>query len=267
MNRFPEEAVFFMDNPGGPLTEDEASRYQRNLLLEGFGPEGQLKLRGARVLVVGLGGLGSPAVLYLAAAGVGQIGLVDGDRVEISNLQRQILYGDEDVGRRKASSAAERIGRRYRNVRLTICEDRLTRRNAVEVLSPYDFIIEATDNFESKFLVNDACIQLGKPFSHAAASGYHGQTMTVIPGAGPCFRCIFGEVPAADAVRSPEEEGTLGTVPGLMGAIQATEAIKYLVGIGRLLVGRLLTWDALSSTPREVLLPPEPSCTLCRTLA
>jgi molybdopterin-synthase adenylyltransferase len=255
-----------MDKPRGPLTEEEQARYQRNLLLEGFGPEGQLKLRRARVLVVGLGGLGSPAVYYLAAAGVGEIGLVDGDRVELSNLQRQILHGDGDVGRRKTTSAAESIGRRYRHVRLTICEDRLTQRNAVELLTPYNFVIEATDNFESKFLVNDVCVRLGKPFSHAAVSGYHGQAMTVIPGAGPCYRCIFGEVPPADAVRSPEEEGTLGTVPGVMGAIQATEAIKYLVGVGRLLVGRLLTWDALSSTPREVALPPKPSCTLCRTL-
>jgi molybdopterin-synthase adenylyltransferase len=255
-----------MDNPRGFLTGDEQARYQRNLMLEGFGPEGQLKLRGARVLVVGLGGLGSPAVLYLAAAGVGEIGLVDGDRVELSNLQRQILHGDEDVGRLKTSSAAESIGRRYRRARLEVFADRLTERNVVEVLTPYDFVIEATDNFESKFLVNDACVRLGKPFSHAAVSGYHGQAMTVVPGAGPCYRCIFGEVPPAYAVRGPEEEGTLGTVPGVMGAIQATEAIKYLVGIGRLLVGRLLTWDALSATPREVLLPPEPSCTLCRTL-
>lgn len=260
---FPREAAFFMGLPNGLLTEEDRSRYKRNLLLEGFGPEGQQKLRSSRVLVVGLGGLGSPAMYYLAAAGIGTIGVVDGDRVDRSNLQRQILYGEHDVGRSKVHSAVERIGRFYGNVELAVHEDRLTPLNGAAIVDLYDFVIEATDNFESKFLVNDLCVQQRKPFSHAAVSGYHGQVMTVVPGAGPCYRCIFGDVPSEGAIRGPEEEGTLGTVPGALGAIQATEAIKYLVGIGRLLVGRLLTWDALSATSREIPLPPEPSCRVC----
>lgn len=253
-----------MQDPGGVLTETDLTRYGRNLRLEGFGVAGQLKLRQARVLVVGLGGLGSPVALYLAAAGVGTLGLVDGDRVDLSNLQRQILYGDEDVGRPKVEAAAETLGRRYRSLRLAIFGERVTEQTISGILAPYDFVVEATDSFESKFLVNDACVRLGKPFSHAAVSGYHGQAMTVIPGAGPCCRCIFGAVPEEGAVASPEEEGTLGMVPGVLGAVQATEAIKYMAGLGGLLVGRLLTWNALTSTAREVPLPPEPTCPICR---
>jgi molybdopterin/thiamine biosynthesis adenylyltransferase len=189
---------------------------------------------------------------------------VDGDRVDPSNLQRQILYGDEDVGKAKVRSALETLKRRYGNVRVWSAGDRLTHQNVAGILESYDFVIEATDNFESKFLINDACVRLGKPFSHAAVSGYQGQAMTVIPGVGPCYRCIFGEVPQEGVVKGPEEEGTLGTVPGVLGAIQATEAIKCLTGIGHLLVGRLLTWDALTATAREVALPSDPTCRVCR---
>lgn len=251
---------------GELLTEEDEARYGRSVLLEGFGPAGQIKLFKSRVLVIGLGGLGSPAVLYLAAAGLGEIGLVDGDCVEVSNLQRQVLYGDKDVGRRKVAAAVDLLGRRYASVRLHVIDARLTEENAVEIVAPYDFVVDATDRFESKFLINDTCVRLRKPFSHAAVSGYHGQTMTVVPGEGPCYRCVFGDVPPVDAVKSPEEEGTFGAAPGVLGAVQATEAIKYLAGIGRLLVGRLLTWDALSGVAREVALPPEPSCRVCRSV-
>ncbi len=252
-----------MDKHDGLLSEEDRLRYQRNILLEGFGPEGQRKLRAGRVLVIGLGGLGSPSLYYLAAAGVGTIGVVDGDRVDLSNLQRQILYGDGDVGHLKALSAADRIRQCYRSVALTVHEGRLTAENGVDMVSAYDFILEATDNFESKFLVNDICVRLGKPFSHAAVSGYYGQALTVVPGTGPCYRCVFGTVPPRDAVKGPAEEGTLGAVAGALGAVQATEAIKYLTGVGRLLVGRLFTWDGLTSTAREVMLPVEPSCPVC----
>ncbi len=252
-----------MDQHDGLLSEEDRLRYQRSILLEGFGPEGQRKLRAGRVLVVGLGGLGSPALYYLAAAGVGTIGVVDGDRVDLSNLQRQILYGDGDVGQSKALAAADRIRRCYGSVAIIVHEGRLTAENGVGMVSLYDFVIEATDNFESKFLVNDICVGLGKPFSHAAVSGYYGQAMTVVPGAGPCYRCVFGNVPSRDAVISPDEEGTLGMVAGSLGAVQAMEAIKYLAGVGRLLVGRLFTWDGLTSTAREVTLPVEPSCPVC----
>jgi molybdopterin/thiamine biosynthesis adenylyltransferase len=259
------ETAFFMDCMQTALTDDERERYHRNMLLEGFGLTGQKRLRAARVLVIGLGGLGSPALFYLAAAGVGKIGVVDGDRVELSNLQRQILHGDPDVGKAKTMSACETIGRSYPRIQLASHDYRLMAANVAETLAAYDFVIEATDNFESKFLVNDACVRSGKPFSHAAVSGYFGQTMTVVPGKGPCYRCVFGEVLSGGAVKGPDEEGTLGPVAGVMGTIQATEAIKYLVGVGQLLVGRLLTWDAWAQSFREVLLPPQPSCPECRS--
>ncbi len=264
MNPVAEEAPAPMDDSLSALLEEDLLRYGRNLRLEGFGVEGQLRLKRSRVLVVGLGGLGSPAVFYLAAAGVGSIGLVDGDRVDLSNLQRQILYGDEDVGRPKVEAAYEILRHRYHGLSLWSHGERLTEQTVRAIVEPYDFVVEATDNFESKFLINDACVCLGKPFSHAAVSGYLGQAMTVLPGFGPCYRCIFGSVPEPGAVTDPEEEGTLGMVPGVLGVIQATEAVKYLTGLGRLLVGRLFTWNALTLTAREVPLPPEPTCRICR---
>jgi molybdopterin-synthase adenylyltransferase len=267
IGRFLMGNGFFMDIMQSALTDDETERYCRNIRLKGFGVAGQMRLRSARVLIVGLGGLGSPALFYLAAAGVGHIGIVDGDRVEPSNLQRQILHGDLDVGRSKTTSAVETIRRRYGHVQLTPYDYRLTETNIAETLAPYDFVVEATDNFESKFLLNDACVRLGRPYSHAAVSGYYGQTMTVVPGKGPCYRCVFGEVPSSGAVKGPEEEGILGTVPGVIGTIQATEVIKHILGVGQLLVGRLLTWDAWTQSFREVLLPPKPSCTVCQAVA
>jgi molybdopterin-synthase adenylyltransferase len=264
--RFLAGNGFFLDVMQKPLTRDEIQRYHRNIQLEGFGLEGQMRLLAARVLVVGLGGLGSPALLYLAAAGVGTIGAVDGDRVELSNLQRQILHGDGDVGRPKTLSAFETIRRQSSQVQIRQYDYHLTANNVAETLAPYDFVIEATDNFASKFLVNDACVRLRKPFSHAAVSGYFGQTMTVVPGKGPCYRCVFGEAPQSDALTVLDDEGTLGTVPGVMGTLQATEAIKHLLGLGPSLVGRLLTWDAWAQSFREVPLPPEPTCAVCKNL-
>jgi molybdopterin-synthase adenylyltransferase len=261
------ETAFFMDGMQTVLTVSERERYHRNIVLDGFGVAGQMKLRAARVLIVGLGGLGGPALLFLAAAGVGHIGIADGDRVELSNLQRQILYSDLDVGKPKSFSAAETIRRRFGQVELTTYDFRLTETNVAETLVPYDFVVDATDSFESKFLLNDTCVRLRKPYCHGAVSGYYGQTMTVVPGKGPCCRCIFGEVPPSGAVKDLDEEGTLGTVPGVIGAIQATEAIKHIVGAGRTLVARLLTWDAWTQSFREVLLPPKPSCAVCQAAA
>ncbi len=251
--------------PGEPtrLTTRHRERFRCHVLLDRFGEQGQIKLLGSRVLVVGAGGLGSSALLYLGACGVGEIGIADGDRVDLSNLQRQVVHGEEDLGKEKTRSAEETLRRVRPEVRLNLHSSRLTPDNAEEILAPYDFVLEATDNFESKFLINDACMRLNKPFSHAGAVGWYGQTMTVVPGKGPCFRCLFQEPPPEGAVETTSKAGVLGTVPGVLGLIQATEAVKYLLGAGDLLVGRLLTWDALAGIFREVRLPQEKRCRVC----
>lgn len=249
----------------GGLTEFEKELYHRNIRIPEVGEEGQLKLSRSRVLIVGLGGLGSPALYYLAACGIGEIGIVDGDRVELSNLQRQILHGREDVGREKTASAEQSITRLRPDLSLISYFCRISEANAQEIIAPYDFVIEATDSFVSKFLINDVCVRLGKAFSHAGILGMYGQTMTVVPGKGPCYRCVFGDPPPSGAVPTTQEEGVLGVVPGVLGAIQAAEAIKYLLNCGRLLVGRLLTWDALAMHFREVPLPGEMRCGICGT--
>ncbi|HIJ75306.1 MAG TPA: HesA/MoeB/ThiF family protein [Deltaproteobacteria bacterium] len=244
------------------LSETERKIYSRNMLLPEIGESGQLKLLESRVLIIGLGGLGSPALFYLAAAGVGNIGAADCDVVDLSNLQRQILHGRKDVGRNKTESAAETISRLNPDVRLetygTISEE-----NIAGTIASYDFVVEATDNFKSKFLVNDACVRNGKPFSHAGILGAYGQTMTVVPGQGPCLRCVFPEEPEAGTYETTSEAGVLGSVAGVIGTIQSIEAIKYLLGIGGLLTGRLLTFDALAMTFMEVKLPWNRECAAC----
>ncbi len=247
------------------LTDFQKKLYHRNILLPEVGEEGQAKLLRGRVLLVGLGGLGSPALFYLTACGVGEIGIADGDRVDLSNLQRQILHGWEDVETEKTASAARSARRLRPDVRLNLYPFRLTEENAPAIIDAYDFVIEATDNFESKFLVNDACVGLGKPFSHAGIIGMYGQAMTVVPGKGPCYRCVFGDAPAAGDVESPDTAGVFGPVPGVLGTIQAAEAVKFILGCGDLLVGRLLTWDALRMAFREVGLPAGPRCRVCES--
>ncbi|MFP5213038.1 MAG: HesA/MoeB/ThiF family protein [Acidobacteriota bacterium] len=245
------------------LSDLEKQIYRRNVLLPGVGEAGQLRLKRSRVLVVGAGGLGSPALYYLAASGVGEIGIVDGDRVDLSNLQRQILHGREDIGRLKTDSARDAILHVRPDVRLNVHSLRLTEENGAEIIAPYDFVVEATDNFESKFLINDLCVRLGKPFSHAGIIGFYGQAMTVVPGQGPCYRCVFEDVPPEGEVESPDEAGVLGSVPGVMGSIQAMEAIKYLLDLGGLLTGRLLTWNGASMAFREIKLSPNERCRAC----
>jgi molybdopterin-synthase adenylyltransferase len=245
------------------LTDDERAVYLRNMLLPEVGESGQLKLLRSRVLVIGLGGLGSPALFYLAAAGIGEIGIMDSDRVEVSNLQRQILHTRANVGIEKTVSAWQAISRLRPDVRLKLHSLRLSTANARDIIAEYDFVIEATDNFESKFLINDVCVDIGKPFSHAGILGMYGQVMTVVPGKGPCYRCVFEEVPPQGSVRTTDEVGVLGSVAGVMGSIQATEAIKYLLSRGSLLIGRLLTLDALSMAFREIKLPLEKRCARC----
>ncbi len=245
------------------LSDFQREYYSRNIVIPEVGEAGQLKLLQSRVLIIGLGGLGSPALFYLAACGIGEIGIADSDRVEVSNLQRQILHGKEDVGKEKTVSAQESVRRLRSDLRLNLYPFRITSANAAETIAPYDFVIEATDNFEAKFLINDACVQQGKPFSHAGILGTYGQAMTVVPGNSPCFRCVFEEVPPPGAVQTTAEVGVLGSVPGVLGAIQATEAIKYLVDCGSLLVGRLLTYDALAMNFREIRLPADRRCKVC----
>jgi len=247
------------------LTDFQKALYHRNILIPEIGAAGQFKLLHSRVLIVGLGGLGSPALLYLAAAGIGTIGIIDSDRVELSNLQRQILHGRSDIGDEKTRSAGKRVERLNPDVCLNVYPLRLSTANAAQVIANYDFIIEATDNFESKFLINDVCVQLGTSYSHAGVSGMYGQTMTVVPGKGPCFRCIFGQMPPPDMAKTTDTLGVLGSIPGVFGAIQATEAVKYLTGCGDLLVGRLLSWDALAGTIREIKLPADKRCGICRS--
>ncbi len=247
------------------LSQIERKIYIRNILLPEIGESGQLKLLESRVLVIGLGGLGSPALLYLAAAGVGTIGAADCDVVDFSNLQRQILHGRQDIGRNKTDSAAETISRLNPDIRLetysAISED-----NIAETIASYDFVVEATDNFQSKFLINDACVRLGKPFSHGAILGAYGQTMTIVPGRGPCFRCVFQDEPKAGTYETTSEAGVLGSVAGVIGTIQSTEAIKYLLNIGGLLTGRLLTFDALAMSFMEIKLPWNRKCAVCESL-
>jgi len=244
------------------LTREQRERYQRNILLPGVGSEGQEKLLRSRVLVVGAGGLGSPVAYYLAAAGVGRLGLVDADVVDLSNLQRQILHRTGDVGRPKVESARDKLVALNPDVQVEVFLERLSAASAVSLIEGYDIVVDCTDNFATRFLLNETCLRLGKPFIYGGVLAFAGQVMTVMPGAGPCLRCIFPREPDPH-VPGCAELGVLGAVPGVIGTIQATEAIKYLLGLGDLLVGRLLTYDALSMTFLEVSVGRDPGCPAC----
>ncbi len=244
-------------------TDNQLERYSRHIILKDVGIEGQLKITGARVLVIGAGGLGSPALLYLAAAGVGTIGIADGDVVDLSNLQRQIIHFTEDVDKPKIISAKEKINSLNPDVNVITHMQMLTTKNIREIIDDYDFIIDGTDNFPAKFLVNDACIFSKKPFSHAGILRFFGQTITVIPGESTCYRCIFREPPPPDAVPSCAQAGVLGVIAGVLGTLQANEAMKYILGKGNLITNRLLTFDALESNFRDLPLKKNPDCPVC----
>lgn len=246
-----------------PLTETERHIYSRHILIPEIGEEGQEKLLGSSVLVVGAGGLGSPALYYLAACGIGRIGIADSDDVELSNLNRQILHGFADLGQSKTASARRSIERLRPTARIEEYPFRINARNGPEIAVTYDFVVEATDNFESKFLINDVCVEAGRAFSHAGILAMYGQAMTVVPGQSPCYRCVFQEPPAPGKVRSAAQAGVLGTVPGIFGAIQATETIKFLLGMEGLLTGALLTLDAATLTFRKIGLPMDKRCRVC----
>jgi molybdopterin-synthase adenylyltransferase len=245
------------------LTPAEQERYSRHLLLPEIGEAGQSRLRDSRVLIIGAGGLGSPAALYLAAAGVGTIGIADGDTVELSNLQRQVIHGCADLGQPKTASAARRLQGINPACRVVQIPQMVHQGNVLELLKGYDFVLDATDTLSVKFLINDSCVALGIPFSHGGILRFQGQTMTVLPRLSPCYRCLFEELPPEEERQACEHDGVFGVLPGIIGTLQAAEALKYLLGIGALLTGRLLTFDLLGMRFREVPVPLNSSCTAC----
>ncbi|MCR4662363.1 MAG: HesA/MoeB/ThiF family protein [Endomicrobiaceae bacterium] len=245
------------------MTNEQLERYSRNILLKEVGIKGQQKLLSSKVLVIGAGGLGSSAIIHLAAAGIGTIGIADKDKVELSNLNRQIIHNTDRVGQLKTESAKQTLTKLNPDIKINIYNE-ISSENISEIISQYDFIIDATDNFETKFLINDACVRGKKPFSHAGIVGFQGQLMTYVPDKGCCYRCVFKEPPAKDCVSSCSKDGVLGAVVGIIGSLQATEAIKYILGIGELLTGYLLTYNALTTEFRKVKLPPpDKDCPAC----
>jgi molybdopterin/thiamine biosynthesis adenylyltransferase/rhodanese-related sulfurtransferase len=251
--------------PHAELSPDELQRYNRHLLLPDVGEEGQRRLKAARVLLVGAGGLGSPAALYLAAAGIGRLGIVDADVVEVSNLQRQVVHGTRDVGRAKVASARDRLVDLNPHVEIATYHTRLSSANALEVLRDYDVIVDGSDNFQTRYLINDACVLLGKPDVYASVLRFDGQASVLALPEGPCYRCLFREPPPPGLVPNCAEGGVFGVLPGLLGTIQATETIKLITGAGEPLVGRLLLVDALRMRFRTIELVRDPACPACGT--
>jgi adenylyltransferase/sulfurtransferase len=247
------------------LSPEETLRYARHLVLPDVGVEGQRRLKDARVLMVGVGGLGSPVGLYLAAAGVGRLGIVEADVVDVTNLQRQVLHGTRDVGRKKVESARDRIRDVNPNVEVVGHEAWLTSENALEIAGAYDVVVDGTDNFAARYLVNDACVLLGKPDVYGSVFRFEGQASVFCAAGGPCYRCLHPEPPPPGAVPSCAEGGVLGVLPGLVGVVQATEVLKLVAGVGDPLVGRLLLVDAARMEFRTVRLPRDPRCPACGT--
>ena len=247
------------------LSNEQLERYSRHIILSQVGGKGQLKILESKVLIIGTGGLGSPAAMYLAAAGVGTIGLVDYDVVDLSNLQRQIIHQTSDIGKPKIISGKETLRSINPDVHVFTYEEMVNSSNISDIIKDqdYDFIIDGTDNFPAKFLINDACVLLKKPFSHAGIIRFQGQTMTFLPGLSPCYRCIFPSMPPKDAVPTCRQAGVLGVMGGVIGTIQATEALKYILGVGQLLSGFLLTFDALSMSFRKIKIKRNANCAIC----
>ena len=251
--------------PPSDLTREELHRYSRHLILPDVALDGQKRIKAARVLLIGAGGLGSPAALYLAAAGVGTLGIVDYDVVDVTNLQRQVLHGTGAVGQSKLESARERIADLNPNVRVETHETRLTSANALEIMREYDVIVDGTDNFATRYLTNDACVILGKPNVYGSIFRFEGQASIFATPDGPCYRCLFPNPPPPGLVPSCAEGGVLGVLPGIVGTIQATEALKLILGIGDTLVGRLLLIDAMGMRFHTVRVPRDPNCPACGT--
>ena len=245
------------------FTNEQLERYSRHIILQEVGVKGQKKLLNASVLIIGAGGLGAPAALYLAAAGVGTIGIVDADEVDLSNLQRQVIHTTNDVGKAKVKSAAETMEAINPDVTVKTYRTFVDSTNIMDLIKDYDFIIDGTDNFPAKFLINDACVMAGKPFSHAGIIRFKGQLMTYVPGEGPCYRCVFKNPPPKDAVPTCKQAGVIGAMGGVIGSLQAMEAIKYIIGKGELLTGKLLTYDALKMEFHTIKLPKDHHCAVC----
>lgn len=246
------------------MNEEQKERYSRHILLKKVGEDGQEKLLSSRILIVGAGGLGSPVAMYLAAAGVGTIGIVDDDNVDLTNLQRQIIHSVDSIGISKTESARKRICGINPEVRVDSYQVHLDETNAKSIFNKYDFVIDAADNFETKFLINDVCVELGKAFSHGGIQEFGGQLMTYVPGKGPCYRCIFEEPPKPGCVPTCREVGVIGCMAGMIGTMQSMEAVKYVLGIGELLTGQLLTVDALTMKFRKIEFPQRnPECRAC----
>jgi molybdopterin/thiamine biosynthesis adenylyltransferase/rhodanese-related sulfurtransferase len=247
------------------LNNDEIKRYSRHLIMPEVGMDGQRRLKAGSVLCIGAGGLGSPAAMYLAAAGVGRLGVVDFDVVDFSNLQRQIIHGTSDVGRSKLASAKERLLDINPHIEVETYEEALSSENAFRLFAPYDVILDGTDNFPTRYLTNDACVLLGKPNAYGSIFRFEGQASVFAAKNGPCYRCLYPEPPPPGLVPSCAEGGVLGVLPGVIGVIQATEAIKLITGIGEPLIGRFLVYDALRMRFRELKLRKDPDCPVCGT--
>ncbi|MDH4229616.1 MAG: molybdopterin-synthase adenylyltransferase MoeB [Nitrospirota bacterium] len=245
------------------FTEDQIQRYSRHIILPEVGGLGQIKIRQASCFIVGAGGLGAPAAMYLAAAGIGKLGIIDDDNVDLSNLQRQVIHHTRDVGTHKAESAKAKINAMNPDVEVVIHRDRLKAHNARELVAGYDYILDGTDNFATKFLINDLSVFTGIPMVHGGILRFSGQAMVVIPGQSACYRCVFHEAPPEGIVPTCQEAGVLGVLAGVIGTIQATEVLKMVLGIGTVLKNRLLTYQALESEFREVRVKKNPKCPVC----
>lgn len=245
------------------FTEEQLERYSRHILLKDIGVEGQEKIMNAKVFIVGAGGLGAPIALYLAAAGVGTIGIADFDVVDYSNLQRQVIHFTEDVGKPKVDSAASKMRAINPHIRVNAINEKLVATNIRQAISGYDFVIDGTDNFAIKFLINDACVMENKSFSHGGILRFDGQTMTVLPHQTACYRCVFSAPPPANAIPTCSQAGVLGAIVGILGSIQAAECLKYITNVGELLTNKLLAFDAKTMNFRKVNLKRNPKCPVC----
>lgn len=246
----------------GEFTEEQIRRYSRHIILQEVGGKGQQKLLSSRVLCIGAGGLGSPIIQYLAAAGVGTIGIVDDDIVELSNLQRQVIHADS-LNVPKVESAKRYVESLNPDVKVVPYPEKVDPDNILDIIRDYDIIVDGSDNFATRYLVNDACVLARKPLSHGSIFRFEGQVTTILPGEGPCYRCLFEHAPPAGMIPSCQEAGVIGVLPGIIGIIQATEVIKYLLGLGETLSGRLIFYDALSMSFDEIMVRRNPSCPVC----
>ena len=245
------------------LSESQIERYSRQIILSEVGGAGQIKLLSAKVLIIGCGGLGSPCAYYLASAGIGKIGLVDGDKVELNNLQRQIIHFTKDVGKLKVESAKEKLKAINPDIDVVTYPLRVDSQNILDIIKDYDIVVDGSDNFPTRYLVNDACVMAKKPFSHAGILRFEGQAITIVPNEGPCYRCLFPDPPPQGMVPSCSQAGILGGVAGILGEIQATEVLKFILGKGELLLGKLLVFNALKMDFRKLNIQKNPDCPVC----